>query len=99
VEYKDALEKKLFSPKWEQYIASKRQGDFYILDAHDYNGQMWRHLSHLGQDININYYGDLFWIQHDIGHVYLNHLYTHGTFMHRDEMDASLFASLKFLFA
>lgn len=97
-EYQEALEKKLFSPKWEQYIKNKKFEDFYILDAHDYNGQIWKYLSLSQKEIEIEYYGDLFWVQHDIGHVFLDHLYTHGTFMHRDEMDASLYACLKLLF-
>lgn len=96
--YKEAVEKKLFSDKWEDYIREMKHGDFYILDARDY---IWELIAYMATDAenryDLEFYGDIFWIYHDLWHSFLEHLYTKWTFKHRDEMDASIFSSVKLL--
>lgn len=97
-EYFSAVKRGNFSTKWVEHIKSQLRGDHYIIDARDYNWELLRYFAeHPELKLEIAYLGDLFWVYHDIWHVYLNHLYTRGTFKHKQEMDASLFAVIRLL--
>lgn len=97
-EYFSACERNTFSTKWEEYIKTRKFWDFYILDARDYNWELLRYFAeHPELKMKIEYYGNIFWIYHDIGHIFLGHLYTKGTFKHKEEMDASLFAIIRLM--
>ncbi len=97
-EYFEACEKKLFSRKWEEYIKTRKQWNLYILDAHDYNGEILRYfINHPREKFSIDFFWSTFWWYHDLGHIYLHHIYTKWTFKHKDEMDASIFSVIKLL--
>lgn len=97
-EYLQALESKVFSNKWEKYIQERKRGEYYLLDARDYVWEIIRYYAqHPEQKFQMQYFWNLFWLLHDLGHVYLDHLYLKWSFKHKDEMDASVFAVIKLL--
>lgn len=96
--YKKALDDKLLSNKRESYILTRKVWDYYILDAHDYVWEIIKYFANSDNEFSIQYYGNIFWLYHDLWHVFLNHLYTTDSYKHKDEMDASIFAIIKLLY-